>query len=220
MSEVTVTVRGEHEARVAPERATIRVSVRAEGPERSAVVEQAMRLAEPVRESITARKKTGIVVDWTSTRLSVRAERPWNNEGKRLAPVYYASIDLTATFTEASELSIWVSDVSPWDGLEIGEVNWHLTPDTHAQLEREVAALAVGAAVARAQTYAHALGRDDIEPVEIADVGLIAPTPASPFPGAKMRGAAMMAESDGASMAYEPDAIVISAVVEARFIAR
>ncbi len=32
MSEVTVTVRGEHEARVTPERATIRVGVRADGP--------------------------------------------------------------------------------------------------------------------------------------------------------------------------------------------
>ena len=117
MSEVTVTVRGEHEARVAPERATIRVSVRAEGPERASVVDRVMRLAEPVRDSITTRKDTGSVVEWTSKRLSVRAERPWNNEGKRLAPVYYASIDLTATFAEASELSIWVSDVSPWDGV-------------------------------------------------------------------------------------------------------
>jgi len=75
MSEVTVTVRGEHEARVAPERATIRVSVRAEGPERSSVVDQVMSLTEPVRDSITARKDSGAVIDWTSTRLSVRAER-------------------------------------------------------------------------------------------------------------------------------------------------
>ena len=49
MSEVTVTVRGEHEARIAPERATIRVSVRAEGAERAAVVDRVMRLTEPVR---------------------------------------------------------------------------------------------------------------------------------------------------------------------------
>lgn len=116
MSEVTVTVRGEHEARVAPERATIRVGVRADGPERTAVVENVMRLAEPVRSSITDRADTGSVVEWTSKRLSVRAERPWSNDGKRLAPVYYASIDFTATFAEASDLSIWVSDISPGTG--------------------------------------------------------------------------------------------------------
>ncbi|WP_194764177.1 SIMPL domain-containing protein [Microbacterium sp. UFMG61] len=221
MSEVTVTVRGEHEARVAPERATIRVSVRAEGAERSAVVERAMRLTEPVRDSITAREGSGTVVDWTSTRLTVRAERPWNNEGTRLDPVYYASIDLTATFTEASELSIWVSDIAPWDGVEVGWVNWHLTPETTARVEREVAAEAVGVAVSRAQAYATALGLGEVVPVEIADVGLIAPPPSQPFAGmAKARG--MMQESAAladASMEYEPDEIVISATVEARFLA-
>ncbi|MCI1017851.1 SIMPL domain-containing protein [Microbacterium sp. C5A9] len=222
MSEVTITVRGEHEARVAPERATIRVTVRTEGPERASVVERVMRLTEPVRDSITGRKESGTIVDWTSTRLAMRAERPWNSEGKRLDPVYYASIDLTATFTEASELSIWVSDISPWDGVEVGWVNWHLTPDTNARIERDVAAQAVGVAVSRAQAYATALGLKDVVPVEIADVGLIAPTPAQPFAGmAKARGflqeSAALAD---ASMAYEPDEIVISTTVEARFLAR
>ena len=55
MSEVTVTVRGEHEARITPERATIRVTVRSEGPERGSVVDDVMRLSEPVRLSNTER---------------------------------------------------------------------------------------------------------------------------------------------------------------------
>lgn len=222
MTDVTVTVRGEHEARVAPERATIRVTVRAEGAERSSVVEQVMRLADPVRDSITDRTESRAIVDWTSTRLAVRAERPWNNEGKRLAPVYYASIDLTATFAEASELSIWVSDISPWDGVEVGWVSWYLTPETNARIEREVAAEAVSVAVARAQAYATALGLGEVVPVEIADVGLIAPTPPQPF-GVMAKGRGMMQESGAladASMEYEPDEIVISATVEARFLAR
>jgi uncharacterized protein len=222
MSEVTITVRGEHEARVAPERATVRISVRAEGPERSTVVDRVMGLASPVRDSITTRADAGTVVDWTSTRLAVRAERPWNNEGKRLAPVYYASIDLTATFIEASELSIWVSDVSPWDGVEVGWVDWHLTPETRAELEREVAAQAVGVAVTRAQAYAGALGLHEVTPREIADVGLISngqPSPAAPVMMKAARGASFAADSAPA-MEYEPDEIVISATVEARFVAR
>ncbi len=223
MSEVTVTVRGEHEARVAPERATIRVSIRADGSERSGVVDHVLDLAEPVRESITARRETGIVVDWSSKQLSVRAERPWSAEGKRLAPVYYASVDLTATFAEASELSVWVSDVSAWDGVEVGWVNWHLTLETSSRVEREVAAQAVAVAVTRAQAYATALGLGAVVPVEIADAGLITPAPVQPFGGAgKMRGAMMQESMDAgrASMDYEPDEIVISATVEARFLAR
>ncbi|AZS47423.1 MULTISPECIES: SIMPL domain-containing protein [Microbacterium] len=221
MSEVTVTVRGEHEARVAPERATIRVGVRADGPERTAVVENVMRLAEPVRSSITDRADAGSVVEWTSKRLSVRAERPWSNDGKRLAPVYYASIDFTATFAEASDLSIWVSDISPWDGVEVGWVDWHLTTATRAQIERDVAAAAVGVAVTRAEAYAGALGLDEVTPLEIADVGLI--SSGQPSPGAPMlkaRGGVAFAADAAPAMEYEPEEIVISATVEARFLAR
>ncbi len=220
MSEVTVTVRGEHEARVAPERATVRATVRAEGAERTAVVAQVMRLAEPVRDSITARAEDGTVLDWTSKRLAVRAERPWNSEGKRLAPVYYASIDFTATFAEASELSIWVSDISPWDGVEIGWVDWHLTPETRARIEREVAAQAVAVAVSRAQAYAGALGLDDVTPSEIADVGLISSGRPEAAPRMKARGAVAFAGDAAPSMEYEPDEITIAATVEGRFVAR
>ncbi|PCE13537.1 neuraminidase [Microbacterium sp. SZ1] len=222
MSEVTITVRGEHERRIAPERATIQVSVRADGPDRGAVIDRVMRLTEPVRASITSRADAGIVVDWTSKRLSVRAERPWNTEGKRLALVHYASVDLTATFTEASDLSEWVSEVSPWDGVELGWVDWHLTPATRAEIERAVAAEAVRVAVTRAEAYAGALGLNEVAPREIADVGLISsgqPSPTPPMMMKAARGAAFAADATPA-MEYEPEDIAISATVEARFLAR
>ena len=221
MSDVTVTVRGEHEERIAPERATIRVSVRTEGAERPAVLDSLARLADPLREGIAERADGGTIVEWTSTRLTVRAERPWNSEGKRLAPVYYANIDFTATFVEASELSAWVSDISPLDGVEVGWVDWHLTPGTRARVERDVAAQAVGVAVARAGAYAAALGRHDVTPVEIADVGLISrgSSPAD-APMMKARGGVAFAADTAPTMQYEPEDIVVSATVEARFLAR
>ena len=222
MSDVTITVRGENETRIAPERATLHVTVRAEGSERAAVVERAMGLADPVRASITEREDAGSLTEWTSKRLAVRAERPWNNEGRQLAPVYYASVDFSATFTEASELSIWVSEISSWDGVDVGWVNWHLTPQTRADTEREVASAAVGVAVQRAQAYAAALGLESVTPVEIADTGLISREPTGAPHMMKARGAAFAASADaaGPAMEYEPDDIVVSATVEARFTAR
>ena len=111
------------------------------------------------RQHHGSERMPGRVVDWTSKRLSVRAERPWNNDGKRLAPVYYASIDLTATFTEASELSIWVSDVSAWDGVEVGWVNWHLTPETRARARARGRRRRPSASLSPAPSaYANALG--------------------------------------------------------------
>ncbi|WP_217584492.1 SIMPL domain-containing protein [Microbacterium sp. GbtcB4] len=220
MSDVTVTVRGEHEARLAPERATVRVSVRAEGPERATVVDHVMRLAEPVRSSIVGRVDAGSALDWSSTRLSVRAERPWNADGKRLAPVYYASIDLTATFAEASELSVWISDISAWDGVEVGGVDWHLTPETRVRVEREVATQAVHVAVTRAEAYAAALGLAEVTPLEIADTGLLSSAPAPGAPLAKARSAVAFAADSAPAMEYEPQDIVLTATVEARFLAR
>ena len=218
MSDVTVTVRGENEARIAPERATVHLTVRCDGPDRAPVVELAMRLAEPVRQSIGDRHTAGSVVEWTSKRLGVRAERPWSNDGKRLAPIYYASISFSATFSEATELSMWVSDVSAWDGVEIGWVDWHLTAETRARVESDVAARAVAVAVARAQAYAGALGLRDVRPLEIADVGLIARDAAAPTT-LKARGTAFAAADSGASMEFEPEEIVVTATVEARFLA-
>ncbi len=221
MSDVTITVRGEHEARIAPERAIIRISVRADGADRAVVVEHALHLAEPVRDSITRREAEGTILDWSSTRLSVRSERPWNAEGKRLAPVYYAGVDLTATFADASELSLWVTDVSAREGVEIGGVDWRLTPETRARVEREVAASAVAAAVARAEAYAAALNRTSVHPLEVADVGLISNAPSEPAPTMlKARGAAFAAADTAPGMEYEPEEIVVSATVEGRFIAR
>ncbi|WP_406249902.1 SIMPL domain-containing protein [Microbacterium sp. M] len=220
MSDVTITVRGQSEERIAPERATIRVSVRADGPDRAAVVEHTLGLAEPLRAGLVERSDAGTIADWTSQRLSVRAERPWSSDGKRLAPVYYATVDFTATFTEASELSVWVSDISAWEGIEIGWVDWHLTPETRDRVEREVAASAVGVAVTRAEAYAGALGRSTVVPVEIADVGLISSGQQAPQVTAfKARGAAFAAADSSPSMEYEPDEIVVSATVEARFTA-
>jgi len=218
MSDVTVTVRGENEARIAPERATVHLTVRCDGPDRAPVVELAMRLAEPVRQSIGDRHTAGSVVEWTSKRLGVRAERPWSNDGKRLAPIYCASISFSATFSEATELSMWVSDVSAWDGVEIGWVDWHLTAETRARVESDVAARAVAVAVARAQAYAGALGLRDVRPLEIADVGLIARDAAAPTT-LKARGTAFAAADSGASMEFEPEEIVVTATVEARFLA-
>lgn len=222
MSDVIITVRGENHTRIGPERATIHLALRAEGAARASVVEQALSLAEPVRASLTERQDAGSITEWSSKSLAVRAERPWSSDGKQIALVYRASVDFSATFLEASELSLWVSEISSWDGVEIGWVNWHLTPQTRADLEREVASAAVGVAVQRAQAYAVALGLASVTPLEIADTGLISrEQPAAPSM-MTARSAAFVATADAgtAEMAYEPEDIIISATVEARFTAR
>ncbi len=223
MSEVVITVRGEHETRIAPERAVAHLTIRAEGPERGAVVERMAAFSEPVRDDLAGRKSAGTVAEWTSQRVAVWSERPWSPDGRRLAPVHYATVDFTATFTDFAVLSWWAGDVVEREGVQLGWIDWQLTPETRATTEREVAAGAVSVAVARANAYAGAIGLASVTPLEIADVGLLArndpPQPAPRMLMAKAEFAAADA-GGGPSVQLQPDDIVITAAVEARFSAR
>lgn len=220
MSDVIITVRGEHELRVAPERATIHVSVRFDGPDRPEVVERTLAAAAAVREGIESREASGSVTAWTSQRMNVIAERPWNSEGRRLAPVHRASVDFTATFSDFSEMSVWTTELSVDDGVSIGYVDWHLTAETEAEVEREVATRAVGVAMTRACAYAEALGLSDVVPLAIADHGLISEgAPARPQP-AMMRAAADASSMAFPEMDFQGEEITVSATVEGRFGAR
>lgn len=226
MSEVTITVRGEHEARVAPEEAVAHLSVRAEGPERGAVVERIAALAAPLREDLENRKSAGTISEWSSQRVSVWANRPWNNEGKQLALVHYASVEISATFTDFAALSWWVSDVAERDGVQVDTVVWRLTPATAKSVEAEVAAQAVKVAVDRATAYAGAIGLAALTPLEIADLGLLTHGSEASSPATKMmmRAAPMAAMDSGAgggpAVDLQPEDIVVTAAVEARFAAR
>ncbi|GAA1470303.1 SIMPL domain-containing protein [Microbacterium thalassium] len=221
MTDVVITVRGQHETRIAPERGIVHLSVRAESRDRGAVVERIAALAEPVRDDLAARKSAGAVEEWSSQRVALWSDRPWGPDGKRQAPVHHASVDFVATFSDFAAMSWWVGEVVDRDGVELGWIDWRLTPETRARVEQEVATEAVGVAVARATAYAAALGLASVVPAEIADLGLLADTPAPAAPRAEMaRAAAFAGAPSGAPVAqFEPEDITVAAGVEARFTA-
>ena len=222
MSEVVIAVRGEHEARVAPEEGVVRLSVRAEGPDRGGVVERIATLAEPLRADLAARKEQGGVREWSSQRVAVWANRPWNAEGKQLSLVHYASVEFSAVFTDFAALSWWVTDVSERDGLQIDAIEWRLTRETAKQAEADVATEAVRVAVERASAYARAIGLSSVTPVEVADVGLLGRDEPGPAPMARMLKSASFAADVGGGQAveFQPEDIIVAAGVEARFVAR
>jgi uncharacterized protein YggE len=218
MSDVIITVRGEHELRIAPERATVHLTLAFDGADRAQVVERTLAAASPVREGIEAQKAAGSVVEWSSERMGVFSDRPWNSEGRQLAPVHRASVDFTATFADISAMSEWVAEASGEDGVSIGYIDWHLTPQTEAEVEREVAAQAVGVAVARARAYAEALGLHNVTPLEIADRGLISAGVPPQAKAAMRAGAAFDMESAG-GLELQGEEITVSVTVEGRFAA-
>jgi len=219
MSDVIITVRGESRSLITPERAIAHVSASADGPERGGVVERIAALAEPVRTDLAARKAAGSIVDWASQRVSVWSDRPWNTEGRQLNLVHHASVELTATFSDLMALSDWLNQIATTDGLQASTVDWELTPETRARVEREVATDAVAVAVERATAYAAAIGRETVTPLQIADLGLL-DSGGREGAAPRMIKASMMAmDAAGSAPAvdFRPDDIVVTAAVEARF---
>lgn len=211
MSEVIITVRGSHERRITAELATIKVIASHDGAERSDVVAVASHKAETVRDALVAATPH----EWSAAGLAVRAERPWNHEGKRLDLVHHASVTFTATFASIEGLAPFVSTISDVGGIEVTAVTWDLRPDTRARLEREVAAAAVTDAVGRAETYAAALGCARVSAIEVADVGLLSTTEPSPGYASAMR--AISTESAAVGTVTEPEEIALRVDIEARF---
>lgn len=218
MSDVIITVRGESRTLVTPERAIAHVSASADGPARGGVVERIAALAEPVRADLAARKASGSIVDWASQRVSVWSDRPWNSEGRQLDLVHHASVELTATFADVLALSDWLDGIAATDGLQVGAVEWQLTPETRARVEREVATDAVSVAVERATAYAEAIGRATVTPLQIADLGLLDSGGRESASPRMMKASALAMDAGSASAVdFRPDDIEVSAAVEARF---
>ncbi|KZE41334.1 SIMPL domain-containing protein [Microbacterium sp. T32] len=214
MSQVTITVRGESETRVRAEEAAVRVTVSTDGPSRGPVVERAQERAASVQDGLVAHLRSGEVSEWSSARVSVWSDRPWNSEGAQLPLVHHASVELSATFTDAGALSWWLGDVAESDDVQVTAVDWRLARDTRVGVERKVAAAAVQVAVERAAAYAEALGLASVTAVEIADAGLLESRPDAAAP--RM----MFAKADtGPSFSLQPPELVVSATVEGRFVA-
>jgi uncharacterized protein YggE len=217
MSEVIITVRGESYAHTTPELAVAGVSVVVEGRVRTEVIERANALCAPVRDELAERQAAGVVLEWSSRQVSVWTDRPWSNDGKMLDPVHHATLELSATFIDFAALSDWLGVIAEREGLQVGSVEWRLTPATRAHTEREVATAAVDVAVARATAYASAIGLTSVTPLEIADVGLLSDGDRPEAQRMLVKASMAMDAGGSPAIGLQPETIVVSAAVDARF---
>ena len=222
MSETVITVQGTASTKHAPEQATVSITVSNDGPARDAVFADTTKVAETITTALTGLHDTqsGPVIAWSSERVSVWSDRPWNNEGAQLPLVFHASIGIRATFSDFDTLARWVETVAITDGVAVTSIEWELRDTTRDALLEEVRTQAVQDAAAKALVYARAAGLTSVTATAIADPGLLGspgvvpePFPASP------RMFAAKAMSDGSALAFTPQELEISAQVDARFAA-
>ncbi|MGF3054099.1 SIMPL domain-containing protein [Microbacterium sp. YY-03] len=220
MTDVVINVRGEHHMMVAAELGVARVAVRFDGPTRAEVVEKAQRLGAEIQDELRAAEASGAITKWSNERLSVWADRPWNDKGKQLPLVHHASVQLVSEWKDFSALSEWISRASERDGVTIGGIGWGLTKEVESATEKTVAQGAVQVAIDRATAYAEALGLKNVQAQQIADVGMMSREMMMKGPAPVMMASARGAMADSApAFELEPEEIEVSATVEARFIA-
>ena len=223
MTETVITVQGRFSAFYPAERATVEVSVHREAPKRQPAFAGTLAASETVRESIVALHDpaAGPVTWWASDNIQVWTEKPWNNEGKQLPPVFHARIGFTVKFNDFEALTKWIEAVSATDSVSVGQVSWALTEARTTGVTAEVRSRAVKDAVAKASVYAQSIGLGSVVAVAIADPGMLGDQVhggGSAPEAASMRVAKAGGDSEPA-LSLKPEDIEVSAVVDARFIA-
>ena len=226
MSDTIITVQGEYSAWYPAERATASASVHTDGPKRDAVFARAVEASDAVRNLIESLydKDAGPVTWWSSDSVRVWSERPWNNDGKQLAPVFHAAVDFSAKFKDFEALARWVESAAGIDAVTVGSITWDLTDATRTSATVDVRSRAVKDAVAKATVYAESIGLASVTAIALADPGMLGdPSSGGMGPQPVFARGAMKAQFDsqgGAQLALKPEEIAVASVVDARFTAK
>ena len=222
----TITVQGTHTAWFDAERATVQVSAAFDGPKRDEVFARATRTAAEVTALITplVDEAAGPVTWWSSDRVGVWSDRPWNNDGKRLPLVFHATIGLQAKFNDFDALSRLIEQLAVMDGVNVGGIHWELTDERRTAVIDEVRREAIADAVRKAATYASAAGVGTPAVVAVADPGMLGDgggghdggIGGAPYERMAFKAQAMDA-GGGAALNLSPQQIQVSSSVDVRF---
>jgi len=222
MTETIITVEGVFEHHHPAERGTVKMRVGFQGPDRAAVVARTTELHARLSGDIRSIHDgtNGPVTWWSTDRLRVWNERPWNNEGKQLPLVHHAAIGFDVKFSDLGRLAGWVEAVSPIDGVTVTSIEWALTVITKKRLTDDARDRAVRDAVEKANAYASSLGLTNVRPTALAEPGMLGDQtqPSSGVTAAPLMRAAA-ATSNAPSLELKPEDIVVAARVHARFAA-
>jgi uncharacterized protein YggE len=218
-----ITVQGTHTAWFDAERATVHLSAAFDGPKRDDVFARATQAAADVTALITPLhdEAKGPVTWWSSDRVSVWSDRPWNNEGKRLPLVFHATLGIQAKFSDIDALSRVIEQAAVMDGVNVGGIDWDLTDDRRTAVIADVRRDAIADAVQKAATYASAAGLGSPAVNAVAAPGMLGDGGSGggigPAPYERMAFKAQAMDAGGASLNLSPQQIQVSSSVDVRF---
>lgn len=222
MTDLILTVQGTARAELDPERATLRFSVAADGPDRAPVVDAVTASLATASEQLGSRHSAGAVVTWSVDQLSVTTQRPWTNDGTQAPKVHRASASGRAVLETADAAAELVDALAADAAVTIDSVEWSLTDASLARAQADVRTHAVADALGKAVVLAAAVGRAGVDAVALADPGMLDGSAGGVGPQPRFERAMAMSMDAGSpgGFSLRPQPIVIDVAVDARFVAR
>ncbi|MBO0982464.1 SIMPL domain-containing protein [Rathayibacter sp. SD072] len=213
---VTLTVAGTAQHFHPAERGTVRLEIRRESRSRSAVLAEVVSLHATVRDQARSEQQSGAATWWSADQVSVSTVRRFLKDSDVAEVFHVAAASARVKYRDFDALGRWVSSVSELPGVVISGVEWALTADHRAALEREVRVAAVKDAQERASAYASALGLSEVRVLTLFEPGLRPNTANSGGGhGAMSRMAAFSSQEE--PLALKPEDIEVSASISADF---
>jgi uncharacterized protein YggE len=217
-----LTVVGTARASLAPERATLHLTLGHEGGDKAEVLRATTALVQSFAAYVDElRSADPSPTTWSVIQpIRTRSWRPWSDKGQVLPLRHAASSGVQVKYRDFRALAASVDAWGALAGVSVDRVEWALTEATRTAQEAEVLRRAVADARTRALTMARAAGYDDVRWVELADPGLLqsggrdvggGPVAAASYRAAK-------AESGGGAE-VAPEDIAWQVEVHARFTA-
>ncbi|ARC55667.1 hypothetical protein AS850_01080 [Frondihabitans sp. 762G35] len=140
------------------ERATLRVTVAVTSTDRADAGRAAASAHAAAITEVRAHEAAGAVTEWSAESVSTGILREYTPSGEVAPERFRARAGIDAVFADFERLAEWVGSLSTREGIEIAGLDWGLTPEVSARLEREVRIAAVQDALTKSKDYAAALG--------------------------------------------------------------
>ena len=176
MPALKINVTGKSSVNHAPERCTLKFSVKTNGPQQESVAKDVTLAANDLQQWFKQFHSSGeaSTTEHPVTKFStsnIKAwERPRDDDGKPVTNPYHASITFTAVFRDFLAMGKVVSELLAYPNVEIASIDWRLTDETGKRLSSDTRKLALRDAIQQADDLSEVLGRNVVA-VEVSDSG-------------------------------------------------
>ncbi|KAJ5458452.1 Protein of unknown function DUF541 [Penicillium sp. IBT 31633x] len=176
MPPLKILVTGKSSIKRAPERGTIKFSIKSNGSDQGALAQEVTGKSTELQTWFKATFYTcsdesteAPMTEFSSTRIKTWTKSTDRHDNPVPNP-HHASISFKAVFRDFSKLNYALGELMSYWTVEIDSLQWNLTDETGTKLASEARKLALRDAIQQANDYSEVLGRE-VAVVEIADQG-------------------------------------------------